>query len=779
MTEKTNATPLVNVNVGVLGHVDSGKTNLVRVLSTQLSTAALDKNPQSQQRGITLDLGFSAFRLPAPPTYARSSSSIALSDTKISSDQEIQITLVDCPGHASLFKTILGGARIIDMVLLVVDVQKGLQPQTIESLVVSELAVTHHVVIALNKIDLVPEHVREKRIRRVQSEICVFLATHFKCFKDQSVPIIPVAAAPVTPADVTESAHTPALGIAELVQTIYSHLYVPARDASGPFSLAIDHCFAIQGNGTILTGTVLSGSVKIGDEIEIPSLQVVKKVKSMQMFRQSVSSAAQGDRVGIRVNGLDASLMERGMAITPRSMAFVTQVVVPVHQIAFFQGGSVKTGGKFHATVGHATVVAVATFFSRIGSSQSSDERDLVFDPTVLYEHVAQIDSLSAKTEGDNSEKQPADTDAKYSYYALLQFDQPILCQPGALVVCSRLDLDPKRFACRLVFHGRVQATVTTTATSSQDTTTSESSHVTSLSKHVTMSLADLRIGKIKSRDGVVDKVVTVPGDQNEHKEPSEVIGRDMFSKDVDWRVYANMTVLFEASRALGRILGPFGKAGKFRIELLVQDPQASTRRRQLPVAGERIILRFVKLVVLKAPVLKGKGVSGGGKGNGGSGATGQSASKGSKASGNLLQDDQLLYPEAFAPIEPPSATECCSTLEELTGDLLVSSEAVVDQEQARGQIERLKGETTSDSRNPFAIVTGLFSSDQEASTAIGRHVIVVVKVKGSEALEEEVGEIEKPFGKAGKVRVAFIENGGTLAQVGDMVRLLARRHSQ
>lgn len=112
---------LLNVNVGVLGHVDSGKTSLVRALSTQLSTAALDKHPQSQQRGITLDLGFSSFVL----MYTQPS---------------LQVTLVDCPGHASLFRTILGGVAIIDAVLLVVDCRKGMQPQTIESLLLAALA---------------------------------------------------------------------------------------------------------------------------------------------------------------------------------------------------------------------------------------------------------------------------------------------------------------------------------------------------------------------------------------------------------------------------------------------------------------------------------------------------------------------------------------------------------------------------------------------------------------------------------------------------------------
>jgi selenocysteine-specific elongation factor len=131
----------LNVNVGVLGHVDSGKTSLgmpslsaqtqsdrelieyarttARVLSSVASTAAFDKNPQSRERGITLDLGFSSFLLPSVPASLRAYDAV-------------QITLVDCPGHASLIRTIIGGAQIIDLMLLVVDVVKGIQTQTAE-----------------------------------------------------------------------------------------------------------------------------------------------------------------------------------------------------------------------------------------------------------------------------------------------------------------------------------------------------------------------------------------------------------------------------------------------------------------------------------------------------------------------------------------------------------------------------------------------------------------------------------------------------------------------
>lgn len=110
-----------------MGHIDSGKTSLCRALTTIASTAALDKHPQSKERGITLDLGFSAFFTKFPSARF---SSVPL--------KYVQFTLVDCPGHASLIKTIIGGASIIDMMILVIDVTKGIQTQTSECLVIGK-----------------------------------------------------------------------------------------------------------------------------------------------------------------------------------------------------------------------------------------------------------------------------------------------------------------------------------------------------------------------------------------------------------------------------------------------------------------------------------------------------------------------------------------------------------------------------------------------------------------------------------------------------------------
>lgn len=130
---------VLNFNVGLLGHVDSGKTSLAKVLSSVSSTAAFDKDPQSQERGITLDLGFSSFSSAIP------------SHLEGNSYETIQFTLVDCPGHASLIKTIIGGSRIIDMMILVIDATKGFQTQTSECLIIGEI-LKKKMIVVVNKV---------------------------------------------------------------------------------------------------------------------------------------------------------------------------------------------------------------------------------------------------------------------------------------------------------------------------------------------------------------------------------------------------------------------------------------------------------------------------------------------------------------------------------------------------------------------------------------------------------------------------------------------------
>eukprot|EP01032_Pedospumella_encystans_P010759 gene10759-12549_t len=472
--EAADRSSILNINVGILGHVDAGKTSLVRSLSTSLSTAALDKNPQSQQRGITLDLGFSSFTLPMPAHLA--------TDPNISQYEHIQFTLVDCPGHASLIRTIIGGAQIIDMILLVVDANKGIQTQTAECIVIGEIT-TDNMIIVLNKVDTIPDGEREAKIERVSNRIRkVFAATKFA-----GVPIVATAASVGGEKTIGAGAQTqksatlpPSEGIEDLLNLIKQKVVIPARNYSAPFYYAIDHCFSIKGHGTVLTGTVLSGSVSTNSIIEIPHLQITRKVKSLQMFRKPVKGARQGDRVGICVTNLDASLIERSIACAPSTVPLLQSVLCLVKKVRFFRHAC-KSLSKFHISIGHETVVATAVFF---GSKQLAQyvnfaEKDSNINAdisTVVKQSALNAtyhksfpmvdfdfydpDSCTAVSKPEIAKQQQQRQHHGYEYqeemlsaeglaynteplqWALLQFQHSVYCPIGSLIIGSRLDTD-------------------------------------------------------------------------------------------------------------------------------------------------------------------------------------------------------------------------------------------------------------------------------------------------------------------------------------------------
>ena len=154
------------------------------------------------------------------------------------------------------------------------------------------------------------------------------------------------------------------LGMAELVQTMTDHVREPERNIEGDFLFAVDHCFVIKGKGTVLTGTVLAGKVSVMDEVELAGQKVLKKVKSMQMFKKPLETAVMGDRLGICVTQFDAKKVERGVLCTPGSLPAMTAIVCKVDKIRFFKS-TCKTKTKFHLSLGHDTVMCTATFFGR------------------------------------------------------------------------------------------------------------------------------------------------------------------------------------------------------------------------------------------------------------------------------------------------------------------------------------------------------------------------------------------------------------------------------
>nr|XP_057911378.1 selenocysteine-specific elongation factor isoform X2 [Doryrhamphus excisus] len=509
-------TDTLNFNVGVLGHVDSGKTSLARALSSTASTAAFDKNPQSRERGITLDLGFSSFTV-ALPDHLRDSEGRRPYDS-------LQFTLVDCPGHASLIRTIIGGAQIIDLMMLVVDVVKGVQTQTAECLLIGELTCPRMVVV-LNKTDLLPANKRQSAIQRMTKRLHKTLEnTRFK-----DCPVIAVAAKPGGPeAPDTEEPQ----GVSELMELLKNQTYLPRRDPTGDLLMAVDHCFSIRGQGTVMTGTILQGSLAINDTVEIPALKVSKKVKSIQMFRKPVSGAMQGDRVGVCVTQFDPKLLERGMVCAPGSLRTIHAAVVSARKIGYFKG-SLSTRAKFHITMGHETVMARVTFFGLPEPPvDTPDLRPCSLDGAFALdrEYLYQEDYVTAPGESGSG----PDPDQ----WALLEFERPVTCPLLCLVIGSKLDADIHANACRLAFQGRLLLGFEDKGYAETD-------------------LPGLLIYKTKHREGQVERVT----------DDYTVIGRNLFKKETNLQIFMGLKVTLSTGET-GVIEGGFGQSGKFKVRV-------------------------------------------------------------------------------------------------------------------------------------------------------------------------------------------------------------------
>nr|XP_003926453.2 LOW QUALITY PROTEIN: selenocysteine-specific elongation factor [Saimiri boliviensis boliviensis] len=527
----------VNVNVGVLGHIDSGKTALARALSTTASTAAFDKQPQSRERGITLDLGFSCFSVPLP---ARLRSALPEFQAAPEADPEpgeplLQVTLVDCPGHASLIRTIIGGAQIIDLMMLVIDVTKGMQTQSAECLVIGQIA-CQKLVVVLNKIDLLAEGRRQATIDKMTKKMQKTLENT----KFRGAPIIPVAAKPGGPeAPETEAPQ----GIPELIELLTSQISIPTRDPSGPFLMSVDHCFSIKGQGTVMTGTILSGSISLGDSVEIPALKVVKKVKSMQMFHMPITSAMQGDRLGICVTQFDPKLLERGLVCAPESLHTVHAALISVEKIAYFRG-PLQTKAKFHITVGHETVMGKLMFFTP--APDNFDQEPILdsFDFTQEYLFQEQYlckDLASAVTDNDEADKkagQATEGHCPRQQWALVEFEKPVTCPRLCLVIGSRLDADIHANTCRLAFHGILL-------------------HGLEDRNYADSFLPRLKVYKLKHKHGLVERAM----------DDYSVIGRSLFKKETNIQLFVGLKVHLSTGE-LGIIDSAFGQSGKFKIHI-------------------------------------------------------------------------------------------------------------------------------------------------------------------------------------------------------------------
>jgi selenocysteine-specific elongation factor len=290
---------LIPVNVGLMGHIDHGKTALARALSEHVSTAGLDKHPQAQQRGITIDLGFTMFVL-----------------------ENYLVTLVDAPGHADLIRSVVAGANIIDSAILTVAADEGPKVQTGEHLVVLSSLGIDSLVVAITKTDIASEQQAvdvETRMRKI------------------------VAEAGFNKAEFVQVSAQRGVGIDKLHEALLHVLVPKVRDVNSPFLMPIDHAFPIKGHGTVATGTILHGKVAEGDLVEIAPLGLSSKVRSIQTFSQNRTEASAGHRVGINIPDVDHTLITRGNYLcSPKSIPSSDCVLVHVSTNPIYRGSITK-----------------------------------------------------------------------------------------------------------------------------------------------------------------------------------------------------------------------------------------------------------------------------------------------------------------------------------------------------------------------------------------------------------------------------------------------------
>ncbi|MFX1364415.1 MAG: GTP-binding protein [Promethearchaeota archaeon] len=302
------------IHIGLFGHIDSGKTAIAEVLSEIISTAGIDAHPQSKERGITIDLGFTSFIL----------------------DKYI-ITLVDGPGHADLIKISASSVEIIDCAIVVIDINKGPQVQTGEHLILIESLNINKIIVVINKIDLFSKNIDDelKKIREF------FGSTIF----GSDVPIFAVSSKDRVGFENLKT------GILETIKSLQIE-----RHTEGNIIIPIDHHFPIKGMGAILTGTILNGTLKVNQNLEIIPVKTSGRVKSIQIFHQNVNIARAGDRVGINIKGLDLKKVYRGCYATdnPNAFDYGNILEVKVNNNKLFKP---KTGFRtqIHITIGMVT----------------------------------------------------------------------------------------------------------------------------------------------------------------------------------------------------------------------------------------------------------------------------------------------------------------------------------------------------------------------------------------------------------------------------------------
>ncbi|WP_345882319.1 MULTISPECIES: elongation factor Tu, partial [Shewanella] len=307
-----------HVNVGTIGHVDHGKTTLTAAISTVLSKtyggeardfAAIDNAPEERERGITINTSHIEYDTPTRH-YAH----------------------VDCPGHADYVKNMITGAAQMDGAILVVASTDGPMPQTREHILLSRQVGVPFIIVFMNKCDMVDD---EELLELVEMEVRELLSEYD--FPGDDLPVIQGSALKALEGDAQWEAK-----IIELAEALDTYIPEPERDIDKPFLLPIEDVFSISGRGTVVTGRVERGIIKVGDEVEIVGIHDTTKTTctGVEMFRKLLDEGRAGENCGILLRGTKRDEVERGQVLAkPGSITPHTKFESEVYVLSKEEGG--------------------------------------------------------------------------------------------------------------------------------------------------------------------------------------------------------------------------------------------------------------------------------------------------------------------------------------------------------------------------------------------------------------------------------------------------------
>tara|TARA_R110002110_G_scaffold415719_2_gene654269 strand:- start:39870 stop:41054 length:1185 start_codon:yes stop_codon:yes gene_type:complete len=309
-----------HVNVGTIGHVDHGKTTLTAAITKVLADkglaeivdfANIDKAPEERERGIT----------------------IATSHVEYESDSR-HYAHVDCPGHADYVKNMITGAAQMDGAILVCSAADGPMPQTREHILLARQVGVPYIVVFLNKADMVDD---DELLELVEMEVRDLLSSYD--FPGDDIPVVTGSALKALEGD-TSDIGVPA--IEKLVQAMDDYFPLPERETDKPFLLPVEDVFSISGRGTVVTGRIERGIIKVGEEIEIIGIKDTVKsvVTGVEMFRKMLPEGRAGDNVGILLRGIKREDIERGQVLAvPKSITPHAKFEAEIYVLSKDEGG--------------------------------------------------------------------------------------------------------------------------------------------------------------------------------------------------------------------------------------------------------------------------------------------------------------------------------------------------------------------------------------------------------------------------------------------------------